>query len=278
MLNYAVFMKRQTYDASVMAAIPGHNFIDMADDPPPASWSSMTVPSGPWGWGTPAPCSAGPAPRIRLSTVFLPHAASRRVVLFHHGNAETLRSCLPFLQEVHRELQCSVFALDYPGYGASGGAPTEASVLAAARAAYDHVTGTLKFAPADVVLVGWSLGSARGGPRCDRGAGRLGAGAAVAIPQLRVGDARAQRGHPRHVRQRSKSGAGAVPAARHPHPGPRCALLARGGARGLSPRPSAATQTRVTNFVEAKYGHDVKQWSGLYVAVGDFLNNTETRN
>ncbi len=41
MLNYAVFMKRQTYDASVMAAIPGHNFIDMADDPPPASWSSM---------------------------------------------------------------------------------------------------------------------------------------------------------------------------------------------------------------------------------------------
>ncbi len=203
------------------------------------------------------------------------------MVLFHHGNAETLRSCLPFLQEVHRELQCSVFALDYPGYGASGGAPTEASVLAAARAAYDHVTGTLKFAPADVVLVGWSLGS---GPAVDLAATVAPDVSALVLLSPFRSCASVMLGRSVGTLDMFDNEAKVARV--------RCPLLVIHGtldrvvpfSHGVALAAVATAQRghadgRVTNFVEAtQYGHDVKQWSGLYVAVGDFLNNTETRN
>src|SRR5438046_2954266 len=46
----------------------------------------------------------------------------------------------------------------YPGYGRSGGSPTEAGCYAAADAAFDWLTAAQQVAPEDILLYGTSLG------------------------------------------------------------------------------------------------------------------------
>lgn len=79
-------------------------------------------------------------------------------LVYAHGNggnlshrAETYRG----LRDRHR---LSVLAFDYPGYGKSGGTPSEAGCYAAGAAAYDWVTGAGGIPAGRVVLFGESLG------------------------------------------------------------------------------------------------------------------------
>jgi uncharacterized protein len=81
-------------------------------------------------------------------------------VLVLHGNAGNLAT--PGRPAHDRQLHglgVGVLALDYRGYGESGGTPTEAGLYADARAAYDYLRAR-GISPQRIVLYGHSLGSA----------------------------------------------------------------------------------------------------------------------
>jgi fermentation-respiration switch protein FrsA (DUF1100 family) len=82
----------------------------------------------------------------------------RAVVLFMHGNGGNLTDCREVLQAFRDGLNTTVLVFDYRGYGRSEGKPSEAGVLADARAARHWLAAHAGVAEGDVVLVGHSLG------------------------------------------------------------------------------------------------------------------------
>lgn len=84
------------------------------------------------------------------------------VVLFFHGNGEVI-DFLPEEAGDFRAMGMGVLLVEYPGYGRSGGSPSEESITAAAVAAYDAVIGQKGVDPGRVVAFGRSLG---GGAAC----------------------------------------------------------------------------------------------------------------
>lgn len=84
------------------------------------------------------------------------------VLLFFHGNGEVI-DFLPEEAGDFRAMGMGVLLVEYPGYGRSGGAPSEESITAAAVAAYDAVIGQKGVDPGKVVAFGRSLG---GGAAC----------------------------------------------------------------------------------------------------------------
>jgi fermentation-respiration switch protein FrsA (DUF1100 family) len=86
-----------------------------------------------------------------------PHPGGRGVVLYCHGNAGDLNDRIDPVSKVLTELGQSVLVFDYPGFGLSGGRPSEPGCFAAADAAYDWLVGR-GVRPAEITLVGVSLG------------------------------------------------------------------------------------------------------------------------
>jgi uncharacterized protein len=84
-------------------------------------------------------------------------AAGQRVVLFHHGNAETVIDRLP-LQDLLMEWGWDVFTYAYRGYPGSTGLPSEAGLRDDAIAAWDYLHAVRGFAPKQIVVHGKSLG------------------------------------------------------------------------------------------------------------------------
>ena len=96
----------------------------------------------------------------RLHGWFCPAREPRAVVLFAHGNAGSVAGrkwSLRFLQE---KMGVSVLGFDYRGFGRSEGTPSEAGILADARAARRWLAQRTGIAEADIVLLGQSLGGA----------------------------------------------------------------------------------------------------------------------
>jgi pimeloyl-ACP methyl ester carboxylesterase len=87
------------------------------------------------------------------------HQARSQVVLFFHGSDGNLGYQLPTLRFLH-SLGTSVFMIDYPGYGRSGGRPTEKGCYEAAEAAWTFLLESKRVQPADIIVFGQSLGSA----------------------------------------------------------------------------------------------------------------------
>jgi pimeloyl-ACP methyl ester carboxylesterase len=84
-----------------------------------------------------------------------PDAASRPSVLYFYGNGGSVQwSDYEF--DHFRRLGANVMIPDLPGYGASGGTPTEPHCYAAADAAYDALCRRVD--PHRIIVVGWSLG------------------------------------------------------------------------------------------------------------------------
>jgi fermentation-respiration switch protein FrsA (DUF1100 family) len=81
------------------------------------------------------------------------------VVLFCHGNAGNVTHRDDTLAALPR-MQASVLVFDYRGYGKSAGSPTEAGVLADARAARKWLAEKSGVAESDIVVMGESLGGA----------------------------------------------------------------------------------------------------------------------
>ena len=59
-----------------------------------------------------------------------------------------------------RNLGLGVFAVDYRGYGESGGTPSEAGLYRDSEAAYRYLRDVLHVAPSRIIIYGYSLGAA----------------------------------------------------------------------------------------------------------------------
>lgn len=82
-------------------------------------------------------------------------------VLFLHGNASTVASRMNVKHYARlRELGLNVLAPEYRGYNGLEGVPSEASVGADARAAYDYLRREVGVPAERLVIFGWSLGAA----------------------------------------------------------------------------------------------------------------------
>jgi len=96
---------------------------------------------------------------VRLAGWWVP--GSRKdapVILYFHGNAATL-SALVELAAAFRSAGFAFAAVDYRGYGESGGTPTEGGLYRDAEAAWAWVTGR-GVPPARIIVYGQSLGAA----------------------------------------------------------------------------------------------------------------------
>ncbi len=97
---------------------------------------------------------------VRIHAFYVPAPrASSRAILFLHGNAGNASHRLPNASLL-AGLGADVLLLDYRGYGASDGRPSEAGVYADARAGLAHLVGARGVPAERVVLFGRSLGGA----------------------------------------------------------------------------------------------------------------------
>ncbi|MEN8772197.1 MAG: alpha/beta hydrolase [Akkermansiaceae bacterium] len=83
-------------------------------------------------------------------------------ILWSHGNAQNLESLKPALELFHIR-GFGVISYDYPGYGESGGKPTEKGCYRAIEKTYRYLVDEQGVAPKDIILLGQSVGS---GPTC----------------------------------------------------------------------------------------------------------------
>jgi uncharacterized protein len=89
----------------------------------------------------------------------LPQANSCPTILFFYGNAMCLADSLGQFHEFRR-LGANVMIVEYPGYGMSGGTPSEPALYAAADAACDALMRRQDIDPKKIIAAGWSLGAA----------------------------------------------------------------------------------------------------------------------
>lgn len=86
-------------------------------------------------------------------------APGQGAMLYCHGNAGNLSHRGENLRRWRDGMGFAVLIFDYPGYGKSGGRPSEAGCYAAGDAAYDWLTQQ-HVPPARILLYGGSLGGA----------------------------------------------------------------------------------------------------------------------
>ena len=97
-----------------------------------------------------------------LDAVFHLPAPGKPVILYSHGNGETLDNIKPLLNQFI-SMGYGVMAYDYAGYGNSTGYPGEKQAYMDIEAAYTYLVEKHKFTPKDIVIMGYSVGS---GPSC----------------------------------------------------------------------------------------------------------------
>jgi hypothetical protein len=88
---------------------------------------------------------------------FVPASHTRGTLLYLHGNAGNVGHRLDGIAMFHR-LGLDTLIIDYRGYGASSGKPSEDGTYQDALAAWTHLTGQKQLAPGRIVLFGESLG------------------------------------------------------------------------------------------------------------------------
>jgi uncharacterized protein len=79
-------------------------------------------------------------------------------LLYCHGNAGNLSWRTDVIAGWQEALGLAVLIFDYPGYGRSGGKPSESGCYAAANAAYEWLTQVKKVEGERIVIYGGSLG------------------------------------------------------------------------------------------------------------------------
>ncbi len=93
-----------------------------------------------------------------LDTVYIKVPDARGVVLYSHGNGEILARIMPWINEF-KENNYSILAYDYAGYGGSSGRAGAEQAKSDIEAAYKFLTETEKVPPADITVIGYSVGS-----------------------------------------------------------------------------------------------------------------------
>jgi uncharacterized protein len=95
----------------------------------------------------------------KLHAWWIPNENARFTFLAFHGNAGNIADRAP-IYEFLRTVPANVFALEYRGYGHSGGNPSEAGFYDDAEAAYEYLVKTQRIDPGTIVSYGQSLGTA----------------------------------------------------------------------------------------------------------------------
>lgn len=95
----------------------------------------------------------------KVAMLRLPKPGAKTALIYFHGNAEDIGRMEKTLAEFRDKTGCEVFAIDYPGYGLTGGASSEQGCYDAADAALAHLNSKYGYKPDRVVLVGRSLGT-----------------------------------------------------------------------------------------------------------------------
>ncbi len=96
---------------------------------------------------------------VSLYAWWMPAPGSRYAVLHFHGNMGNISHRLHLYKRWHT-MGLSVFAVEYRGFGKSSGQPSEDGLYEDARAGWRYLTGMLGIPPAQVIIVGRSLGCA----------------------------------------------------------------------------------------------------------------------
>jgi fermentation-respiration switch protein FrsA (DUF1100 family) len=131
-------------------------------------WLEPRMAFVPWSGGQQTPADAGLAfTELRIPTAdgetlhgwWLPHPEPRAQAIYWHGNGGNLSLWLDVLADLRRR-GFSVMAVDYRGYGASTGRPSERGVYRDADAAHAYFAQYLKQPGTPVVIWGRSLGCA----------------------------------------------------------------------------------------------------------------------
>lgn len=107
----------------------------------------------------------GPDRRVEawyLSPMDAAPGQSIPVLVFAHGNGELIDYWLDEF-EVVRDWGLGVLLVEYPGYGRSGGSPSEASITRTMADAYDYLVSRPDVDPGRIVAYGRSVG---GGAAC----------------------------------------------------------------------------------------------------------------
>ena len=84
----------------------------------------------------------------------LPEQPSEGSILIMYGNGSTAVGCAEYANDIQKVAQMDIYILEYPGYEDRPGKPTEKSLFAAARDAFEMLPTNLP-----VYLVGQSLGT-----------------------------------------------------------------------------------------------------------------------
>ncbi|MEX1127442.1 MAG: alpha/beta hydrolase [Vicinamibacterales bacterium] len=133
-----------------------------------AWWLEPRMAFFPWTGVQQTPATAGlEFTELRIPTAdgetlhgwWMPHPEPRAQVLYWHGNGGNLSLWLEVLVDLRRR-GFSVMAVDYRGYGASTGRPSERGVYHDADAAHAYFAQHLKQPETPVVIWGRSLGCA----------------------------------------------------------------------------------------------------------------------
>jgi len=93
----------------------------------------------------------------RVIAWHLPPRGEKTLVLYFHGNGGSLRYRVDRFHALTAD-GTGLLALSYRGYGGSSGSPSEAGLIADARAAYAYAAA--RYTPSRLALYGESLGSA----------------------------------------------------------------------------------------------------------------------
>jgi len=96
-----------------------------------------------------------------LDAWFIPAPQARGTLLYLHGNGGNIGHRLDPI-EVFHQLGLNILILDYRGYGASTGKPSEEGTYEDALAAWNYLTQEKKLPPERIVLFGESLGGSVG--------------------------------------------------------------------------------------------------------------------
>ena len=96
----------------------------------------------------------------RLHGWYVAHQQPRAVAIFCHGNAGNVAQWADECRILHDRLGVSSLVFDYRGFGRSEGKPSEAGVLADARAARAWLARRAGVNENQIVLMGRSLGGA----------------------------------------------------------------------------------------------------------------------
>ncbi|MSU46083.1 MAG: alpha/beta hydrolase [Lacunisphaera sp.] len=98
---------------------------------------------------------------VKLAARHWPNSTAKYTMLYFHGNYEQLGSVNDHLAQFVAA-GYAVFAVDYHGYGRSGGTPSEAGLYADAETAYDYLRTKLGVPAERIVIFGYSLGAGPG--------------------------------------------------------------------------------------------------------------------